>query len=108
MIETLEPDEEEDDDDYDNDNKSINLSMAMEVNKPSGLWGEYNKPKNQTVKIGKRRWKEDHFLDTETDQCSSTKELSNNERILLLNEFKSHMIQKFLSGQEDFDYKYVY
>lgn len=80
--------------------------MAIEVNKSSGLWGEYNKPKNQTVTIGKRRWKEDHFLDTETEQCS-TKELSKNERILLLNEFKSHMIQKFLSGQEDFDYKYL-
>lgn len=75
----------------------------MDVQKPSSFWGEYSKPKNQTVKIGKRRWKEDHFLNLE--QCN-TKELSENERLLLLNEFKSHMIHKFLSGQDDFDYKY--
>lgn len=77
-------------------------SVALEVSKPSSLWGEYNKPKNQTVKIGKRRWKKDHFLNQEP--CR-TKELSENEKILLLNEFKSHMIHKFLSGQEDYDYK---
>lgn len=80
----------------------------MEVNKPSGLWGEYNKPKNQTVTIGKRRWKEDHFPDTETEQCSSAKKLSSNEMSLLSSEFRSLMIQKFLDGQDDFDYKYVY
>lgn len=78
-------------------------STVMVVNKPSGLWGEYSKPKNKTVKIGKRRWKEDHFVNLERYK---TKELSENEKLLLLNEFKSHMIQKFLNGQEDFDYKY--
>lgn len=91
-----------DEDDYDDDG-SNNESMTVEVNNSSSFWGEYSKPKNHTVKIGKRRWKEDHFLNSE--QCNA-KDLSENERLLLLNEFKSHMIHKFLSGQEDFDYKY--
>lgn len=86
------------DDDDDSPNES---SMIVEV-KPLAFWGEYNNSKNQTMKIGKRRWKEDHILNLE--QCN-TKELGENEKILLLNEFKSHMIQKFLNGQEDFDYK---
>ncbi|VVC34132.1 Protein of unknown function DUF2052, coiled-coil [Cinara cedri] len=107
--ETLESDEDEDndydDDIYDTNNKSKNTFMTMEVNKLSGLWGEYNTPKTQPVTIGKHRGK-GHSLDTETEQCSS-KEPSKNERIVLLNEFKSHMIQKFLSGQEDFDYNNV-
>lgn len=76
--------------------------MNVEVDKPSSLWGEYSKPKNQTAKIGKRRWKKDHLPILER---SIIKELSENEKILLLNEFKSHMINKFLSGEEDFDYK---
>jgi len=89
--------------DKDEDDDSSNeTSMTVEIQPPT-FWGEYSKPKNQTVKIGKRRWKEHHFLNME--QCN-TEELSENEKILLLNEFKSHMIQRFLSGQEDFDYKY--
>lgn len=82
---------------------SYEPSVAVELNKPSTFWGEYSQPKTETVKIGKRRWKEDNLLKLE--RCN-TKELSENEKLLLLNEFKSHMIQKFLSGQEDFDYKY--
>lgn len=77
--------------------------MSVKYDKPSTLWGEYSKPKNQTIKIGKRRWKENHFPNLER---SNIKELSENEKILLLNEFKSHMMNKFLSGEEDFDYKY--
>lgn len=96
MIEVHEPDE----DDYDSSDEQ---SMIVEVNKPSPLWGEYSKPKVKTVKIGKRRWKENHSLNQ--DPCDN-KELCNNERFLLLNEFRSHMFHKFLSGQEkDFDYK---
>jgi len=77
----------------------------LEVHKPSAFWGEYSKPKTETVKIGKRRWKEDHFSNLE--QCNN-KELNEKERLLLLNEFKSHMIHKFLSGKEDYDYKYKF
>lgn len=77
--------------------------MSVKDVKPSTLWGEYSKPKNQTIKIGKRRWKENHFPNSER---SNIKELSENEKMLLLNEFKSHMMNKFLSGEEDFDYKY--
>lgn len=77
----------------------------MEVLKPSAFWGEYSKPKVETVKIGKRRWKEDHFLNLE--QCNN-KELNEKEKLLLSNEFKSHMIHKFLSGKEDYDYKYEF
>jgi len=91
-----------DKDEDDDDNIPDEPSMTLEV-KPPAFWGEYNKPKNQTVKIGKRRWKENNFLNVEQHNIE---ELSENEKILLLNEFKSHMIQKFLSGQEDFDYKY--
>lgn len=79
--------------------------MAVAVNKPSGFWGEYSKPKNKTVKIGKHRWKKDHFHNVK--QPCNTNELSENEKLLLLDEFKSHMIHKFLNGQEDFDYKYI-
>ncbi|XP_026810252.1 coiled-coil domain-containing protein 97 isoform X1 [Rhopalosiphum maidis] len=93
--------DDNDDDDDDMSNKSL---MVMEVHKPSAFWGEYSKPKNETVKIGKRRWKEDHFLNLE--QCNN-KELNDKEKLLLLNEFKSHMIQKFLNGQEDYDYNNV-
>jgi len=93
--------------DYNNDSgdKSNKPSTAMEVHTPSAFWGEYSKLKIETVKIGKRRWKEDHFLNLE--QCNN-KELNENERLLLLNEFKSHMIHKFLSGEEDYDYKYEF
>lgn len=77
--------------------------MSLKDDKPSTLWGEYSKANNQTVKIGKRRWKENNLPNLER---SNIKELSENEKILLLNEFKSHMINKFLSGKEDFDYKY--
>jgi len=78
----------------------------MEVHTPSAFWGEYSKPKIETVKIGKRRWKEDHFLNLEQ---YNNKELNENEKLLLLNEFKSHMIHKFLSGgEEDYDYKYEF
>jgi hypothetical protein len=103
--EILEADEEDEkcgDDDDDMSNKS---SMVMEVYKPSAFWGENSKPKNETIKIGKRRWKEDHSLNLE--QCNN-KELNDKEKLLLLDEFKSHMIQKFLNGQEDYDYKYEY
>jgi len=77
----------------------------MEVHKPSTFWGEYSKPKIETVKIGKRRWKEDHFLNLER---GNNKELNEKERLLLSDEFKSHMIHKFLSGEEDYDYKYEF
>lgn len=97
-------DDDNDDHDHNNDDKSNKPSTAMEVYKPSVFWGEYSKPKTKTVKIGKRRWKEDHFFNLE--QCNN-KELNEKERLLLLNEFKSHMIQKFLSGQEDYDYNNV-
>lgn len=88
----------DDDDDTDDDFKSDQQALV----KPSSFWGEYSKPKNKTIKIGKRRWKEDHFLNL--DQCN-TKELNEKEKLLLLSEFKSHMINKFLNGQEDYDYK---
>lgn len=77
--------------------------MPVQINKSSTLWGEYSKPKNQTVKIGKHRWKKDHFPNL-VEQCNG-KELSEEERLLLINEFKSHMIHKFLNGQDDYDYK---
>ncbi|XP_025192383.1 coiled-coil domain-containing protein 97 [Melanaphis sacchari] len=92
------------DDDDDDDVISNKPSMPKEVHKPSAFWGEYSKPRNETVKIGKRRWKEDHFLNLE--QCNN-KELNDEEKLLLLNEFKSHMIHKFLNGQEDYDYNNV-
>ncbi|XP_001944408.4 coiled-coil domain-containing protein 97 [Acyrthosiphon pisum] len=95
---------EEEDDNNDSNDNSNKPSTAMEVHTPSAFWGEYSKPKIETVKIGKRRWKEDHFLNLE--QCNN-KELNENERLLLLNEFKSHMIHKFLSGEEDYDYNNV-
>lgn len=91
---------------HDDDNyvdMSNDPSKSIVVKQSSGFWGEYNEPKNKTLKIGKRRWKDDHFLNL--GRCN-TKELSKKERLLLFEEFKSHMIYKFLSGQEDFDYKY--
>ncbi|XP_022166407.1 coiled-coil domain-containing protein 97 [Myzus persicae] len=104
-----EKDNNNDSDDSDNDDhchndKSNKPSTAMEVHKPSAFWGEYSKPKIETVKIGKRRWREDHFPNLE--QCNN-KELNEKEKLLLLNEFKSHMIHKFLSGEEDYDYNNV-
>lgn len=100
--EVQEPNKDDDNDVYDVD-MSNGSSEVMVINKTSELWGEYSEPKNKTVKIGKRRWKDDHFFNLE--RCN-TKELSEKEKLLLFEEFKSHMIQKFLSGQEDFDYKY--
>ncbi|XP_050441942.1 coiled-coil domain-containing protein 97 [Adelges cooleyi] len=80
-------------------------SMVTEVTKTQSLWGEYSQAKQKTVKIAKIRWKESHPLN---EKPYNTKELSKNERFLLLNEFRSHMFHKFLSGQEeDFDYSKV-
>ncbi|XP_015374986.1 PREDICTED: coiled-coil domain-containing protein 97 [Diuraphis noxia] len=106
QIEEIHEVDEEDDkyDSDDDDDKSNKPSTTMEVHKPSAFWGEYSKPKIETVKIGKRRWKEDHFLNQE--QCNN-KELNEKEKLLLSNEFKSHMIHKFLSGEEDYDYNNV-
>jgi len=110
QTEEIHEEDDEKDDDYDSDDdhncdKSNKPSTAMEVHKPSAFWGEYSKPKIETVKIGKRRWKEDHFLNLE--QCNN-KELNEKEKLLLSDEFKSHMIHKFLSGEEDYDYKYEF
>ncbi|XP_050519745.1 coiled-coil domain-containing protein 97 isoform X2 [Daktulosphaira vitifoliae] len=90
--------------DVNNSSDDESISTA-EYHGSSSMWGEYSNAKQTTVKIGKRRWKETHGFN---QVPNNTKELSDNERFLLLNEFRSHMFQKFLSGQEeDFDYNKV-
>lgn len=91
--------DEDDEEDY---HKGL-TSTTDDANKDNMvLWGKAYK--NNHV-IGKTRWKDKHGGSQQPKKIKKT-HLSQQEKLLLINEFTSSMFNSFLDGKDEFNYRY--
>lgn len=84
-------------------NERMAVDHVNEIDKDNViLWG---KSYQNSHIIGKSRWKEKHGGSQQFKKTKKT-HLTQQEKIMLINEFTSSMFSSFLQGNDEFNYRY--
>lgn len=94
---------DEDEEKEEASNAQIAVDHINEIDKDNViLWGKSYK--NSHI-IGKSRWKEKHGGSQQFKKTKKT-HLTQQEKMMLINEFTSSMFSSFLQGKDEFNYRY--